>query len=98
MAAGLGQEKEQALPMFRALTGCDNVSSFAGHEKKTAWAVWTVLPELTYALQKLSFAPNIIQEDALSCIESFLILIYDRIGTSNDIAKTRKQLFKNQQC
>ena len=46
IAAGLGPEKAQALPMFHALTGCDTVSSFAGHGKKTAWTIWTVLPEL----------------------------------------------------
>ena len=35
IAAGLGTEKALALPMFHALTGCDNVSSFAGYGKKT---------------------------------------------------------------
>ena len=50
IAAGLGPEKAQALPMFHALTGCDTTSSFAGHGKKTAWTIWTtVLPELTNA-------------------------------------------------
>ncbi|QQP54791.1 uncharacterized protein LOC103506659 [Caligus rogercresseyi] len=39
MAAGLGPEKARALPMFLALTGCNTVSSFARHGKKTAWAV-----------------------------------------------------------
>ena len=56
IAAGLGPEKAQALPMFHALTGCDTASSFAGHGKKTAWTIWTVLPELTNALLKLSSA------------------------------------------
>ena len=50
IAAGLGPEKARALSMFHVLTGYDNVSSFAGHGKKTAWAVWKVLPELTYTL------------------------------------------------
>ena len=36
IAAGLGPEKAQALPMFHVLTGCDTASSFAGHGKKTA--------------------------------------------------------------
>ncbi len=49
MAAGLGPQKARALPMFHAQTGCDTVSSFAGHGKKSAWAVWAVLPELTDA-------------------------------------------------
>ncbi|QQP55395.1 uncharacterized protein LOC103506659, partial [Caligus rogercresseyi] len=36
MAAELGPEKARALPMFHTLTGCDTVSSFARHGKKTA--------------------------------------------------------------
>ena len=44
MTAALGPQKALALPMFHALTGCDTVSSFAGHGKKAAWAVWAVLP------------------------------------------------------
>ena len=34
LAVILGPEKALALPMFHALTGCDTVSSFAGHGKK----------------------------------------------------------------
>ena len=84
------------MPMFHALTGCDSVSSFARHGKKTAWAVWTVLPGLTYALLKLSFAPSTIPKDVLSYIERFVILIYDRTSISNDI-DIQKNLLKNHQ-
>lgn len=34
-AIALGIRKAQALPMFHALTGCDTVSSFVGHGKKS---------------------------------------------------------------
>jgi len=37
IARALGPEKAQALPMFHALTGCNTVSCFAGHGKRTAW-------------------------------------------------------------
>ena len=50
IASSLGPEKTQALPMFHTLTGCDTVSSFVGHGKKTAWKIWKVYPELTDAL------------------------------------------------
>ena len=56
MAIGLGPKKAKALPMFHALTGCDTVSSFVGHSKKTAWTTWNALPELTDVLLKLSSA------------------------------------------
>ena len=87
IATGLGPEKARALPMFHALTGCDNVSSFAGHGKKTG------APGI-YALLKLSFAPSAIPEDVLFCNERFVILIYDRTSTSNNIGNTRIKLFK----
>ena len=34
ISAALGPEKACALPVFHALTGCDTVSSFAGHGKR----------------------------------------------------------------
>lgn len=87
IAAGLGPEKAQALPMFHALTGCDTVSSFAGHGKKTAWTIWTVLPELTDALLKLSSAPSGTPDDVMHTIERFVILLYDRTSTCKAIDK-----------
>jgi len=47
IARAVDPEKAQALPMFDALTSCDTVSCFSGHGQKTAWIVWTALPELT---------------------------------------------------
>lgn len=93
IAAGLGQEKARALPMFHALTGCDTVSSFARHGKKTAWAVWTVMPELTEALMQLSSAPSDIPSNAMCIIERFVILLYDRTSKCTDIDKARRKLF-----
>ena len=78
--------------MFHALTGCETVSSFAGHGKKTTWAVWNLLPELTEALLKLSCAPEFIPGDVLHTIERFVILVYDRTSTCTDIDKAHKKL------
>jgi hypothetical protein len=93
IAQALGPEKAHALPMFHALTGCDTVSCFAGHGKRTAWAVWTALPELTQALVTLSSAPNHVDEDAMQTIERFVILLYDRTSTSINVDKARCKLF-----
>ena len=79
--------------MFHGLTGCDTESSFAGHGKKTAWANWTVLPEITDALLKLSASPSNIPEDVTHTIECFVILLYDRTSSCADIDKIRKKLF-----
>ena len=40
IAAVLGAEKSLPLPPFHALSGCDQVSSFYGKAKKTAWDIW----------------------------------------------------------
>ena len=93
IANRLGSEKSQALPMFHALTGCDTVSSFVGHGKKTAWNTWSVLPELTGALVQLSCAPSDIPEDVMLTIERFVILLYDRTSTCTDINKAQQKIF-----
>ncbi|KAK0146492.1 hypothetical protein N1851_014183 [Merluccius polli] len=93
ISAALGPEKARALPLFHALTGCDTVSSFAGHGKKTAWAVWAVFPELTNALLQLSCAPHDIPQEVMITIARFVILLYDRTSTSTEIDQARKKLF-----
>ena len=83
IAAGLGPQRAKTLPIFHALTGCDAMSSFSGHGKKTAGAIWTAYPDLTTALLKVSAIPL----DVFHSIERFVILAYD--GTSTDSARKR---------
>ena len=78
--------------MFHALTGCDTVSSFVGHSKKTAWSTWNALPDLTDALLTLSSAPSFI-EDVIHIIARFVILMYDRTSTCHNINKARRKFF-----
>ena len=46
IAYSLGEETRRVLPMWFTLTGCDTVSIFSGRDKKTAWKVWKVFPEV----------------------------------------------------
>ena len=93
LAACLESEKSHALPLFHALTGCDTVSAFIEHGKKTTWAVWNEFPELTNALLELAHTPTEISEQATYAIERFVILIYDRTSTCTDVNQARKKLF-----
>lgn len=93
IARALGPEKAQALLIVHALTGCDTISCFAGHGKRTAWAVRTVLPELVHTLTLLYTAPDCINEDAMHTIERFTRLLYDRTNSEIDIDKARRKLF-----
>ena len=67
--------------------------SFAGHGKKTALAVWTVFPELTNALLKVSSAPDNIPQDIIATKERFVILLYDQTSQCTDIDTARSKLF-----
>ena len=60
LVACLGPEKSKSLPVFHAITGCDTVSAFAGHGKKTAWAVRATFPEVTDAFLDLASVPRAI--------------------------------------
>ena len=77
IAAHLGSQKSHTLPLFHALTGCDTMTAFVRHDKKTAWAVWNSFPELTNALLELAHAPTEISKQAMHVIKMSVILIYD---------------------
>ena len=78
-------------PMFHALTGCDTVSAFTSHGKRTAWITWNSFPELTEALLSLSFTPHSIPEETMKTIERFVILMYDKTSPCTDIDKSKKK-------
>ena len=96
VAAQLGPSKAPALPAFHALTGCDTTSAFFGKGKKTAWAVWQSLPDLTFPLQLLS-CPNpslhllSTHRDVLQLFVTQLYGVFDNDITTVDAA--RRHLF-----
>ena len=69
------------------------MSSFAGHGKKTTWAVWNMLQDLTEALVKILSAREFIPGDILHTIERFVILVYDRTSTCTDIDKACRGIY-----
>ena len=74
----LGSSKSRCLPFFHALKGCDTTSCFAGHGKRTAWATWENVPDVTRAFLELARAPSAISSGSLSFIERYVILMYDK--------------------
>ena len=69
------------------MTGCDTVSSFVGHGKKTAWTIWKSLPELTGTLLKLADSPARVTEEVMKAIERFVILLYNKTSTRCEQSK-----------
>ncbi|KAG7174276.1 hypothetical protein Hamer_G003200 [Homarus americanus] len=93
IAKALGPEKSRALPMFHAITGCDTVSAFAGHSKKTAWATWNAFPEVTTAFLSLASTPSELPDGVLLTLERFIVLLFARTSTCCDVNVLRKKLF-----
>ena len=91
--AAMGPQKNLALTMFHTLTGCDTVSAFTSHGKRTAWITWSSFPELTEALLSLSFTSHSIPEETMKIIVRFVILMYDKTSRCTDIDKARRKMF-----
>ncbi len=68
IAASLGPNKSQVLPMFHAYTGCDTVSSFATRGKKTAWDTWKAFEEATSTFLSLSVGPDIVSDEDIAVL------------------------------
>lgn len=43
IAENFASDKSSCLPLFHAITGCDQVSFFAGRGKKMAWNTWKLM-------------------------------------------------------
>ena len=90
----LGIDKANALPIFHALTGCDQTSSFSGRSKKSAWSTWQVFEELTTVLISIHRCPSEEQVKTIfPVIERFVVLLYDRTSTCSTVNEIRKELF-----
>jgi len=77
ICANLEEEKSSFVPLFHALTGCDQVAFFGGRGKKNAWNTWTKFEELTACLKSLSSNPLIeAVEISFPVIERFVVLLY----------------------
>ena len=94
IAESLGKTKSLSLPMLHSVTGCDQISFFAGRGKKNAWNTWTKYEELTKALVRLSYCPT--KEDVsevFPIIERFVVLLYDKTSMCVTVNECRKDLF-----
>lgn len=87
--------RRQSLPTFHALRGCDAVSRFTRHGKRT---VWTSLPKVTQTLIDLSTIPDHTDENSIHTIERFIILLYNRTSIATDIKEALQTVHKEEQC
>ena len=93
LAAAMDPRICATLPVFHALTGCDTTSSLGGRGKKTAWSTWKVYPRATDTFEELLLMQDEISNHAMSVLERFVVLLYDRTNDNMRVNDARKQLF-----
>ena len=83
-----------SLLAFHAFTGCDNVSSFGGRGRKTAWETWKVFPEVSDAfLEVTNIIGGEVSDACVIQLERFVVLMYDRTSECLEVNQARNQLF-----
>uniref|UniRef100_UPI00358E9C5E uncharacterized protein n=1 Tax=Myxine glutinosa TaxID=7769 RepID=UPI00358E9C5E len=94
MAQTLGNDKCNAILAFHALTGCDTTSSFTGIGKRTAWSSWNAFVDVTPDLCRLAQTPTTASiTQLLPNIERYIVLMYDRGSSDDNVNMARKTLF-----
>ena len=95
ICSSLGPTKSQALPLFHSLTGCDTTSQFLGCGKKTAWAAWASLPNLTDTLIELTQYPHrfTLESGYMTIIERFIVIMYSKGCGAKSVNEARHHLF-----
>ena len=71
---------------FHAVTGCDSISQFCGHAKKSAWPVYVAEPGLVDCLMDDT------AED-FSGAEQFVVKLYSSTSTVTNVDSLRAELF-----
>ena len=70
---------------FHAITGCDTVSSFSGHGKKSCWNVYLQHPELLHGVGR---------DGLLGDVEKFVCMLYKSPHCGTGVDRARHDLFQ----
>ncbi|MES9882793.1 MAG: hypothetical protein ABW185_18145 [Sedimenticola sp.] len=85
----LSDEMRECLPAFHAVSGCDTVSQFSGHGKKSTWKVFEGKPGLLKGL-----GTGLLSEDVIANVEEFVCRIYSPSGEVKCVNELRCRLFQ----
>lgn len=83
----LSADQLHALLAFHAVTGCDSVSQFSGHSKKTAWKVF-----LDHHKDLLGLGKGPLTDNIIRLTETFICRIYG-VPEVHTLDKARVKLF-----
>ena len=95
ISSDMGPKFGQALQFMHAFSGCDFTSALRGIGKKTAWNVWTEVPEITDTFIKLTEEPDSfsIESEEMSKIEQYTVKLYSKSCSASSVNEARKVLF-----
>ena len=74
----IGPQRSLALPVFHALTGCDQIASFYDHGKRSAWKVWEKNDDLTECFNIIG-SPDVTQSTvnhSMKAVERFVCQLF----------------------
>ena len=97
LCVSLGPQKSTGILFFHAFTGCDVISSFRGKGKKSAWQTWDVCDEASDVFTRLSQYPPTVDDDDLTTLEKFVVMMYDRSNTARGVDDARLDMFARKQ-
>ena len=83
--------------MFNTFTGCDVVLAFHSLGKKAVWQTWNVHNNASAIFVKLSQYRSIVDDNDLKILKKFLILMYDRSSTLEEVDDARLDMFARKQ-
>ena len=91
MCSQLGPRKCLALPLFHANSGCDFTSFKKGIGKKTAWAAWEALPEMTEVFIQATEEPDFsIDSPLMDSFEKLTCREYSKNLVANKVNEARE--------
>lgn len=82
-----------SLPIVHALTGCDILNAFSGRGKQTAWETRKAFTVVNHAFSELKGMPSDVSEKAMSLLERFVVLMYDRTSDVMEVNEANKNNF-----
>ena len=93
IAQALGEMRSKALPFLHSITGCDTVSFFGGRGKRAAWNTWNTFDVVTEVFVEFSKPIKSVPEESERLVERFVILLYDRTSSDEDVNNCHRNLF-----
>ena len=93
VALSMGPEKEVLCHFSMHSQGVTQLQPSVELEKKTAWDVWEIFPQVTTVFSSLSKNFCNITDGSLDILERFVVLLYSKTSEAERVNEVRQELF-----